>query len=108
MDILLHVGMPKAGSTAIQRRLAGLRGWLAAQGLYYPEGLHTPHNHSFLVAAASRRRLLPPHYRRHYGQNTDRAAEIAGFAHLAGRQLFGGGLGAGYAAADQCQPDRRR
>ncbi|GGL78844.1 hypothetical protein [Wenxinia marina] len=73
MDVLLHIGMQKSGSTAIQTRFAAARDWLAARGLHYPQGLITPHNQSLLVALASRDKRLPRHHERVYGRDVERA-----------------------------------
>jgi hypothetical protein len=46
--LVLHVGMPKTGSTAIQTRLASSRGMLKAQGILYPRSETDPAHH-FLI-----------------------------------------------------------
>ena len=45
--IILHIGMPKAGSTALQAALAAARRPLGKAGVLYPKGAF---NHNFLVA----------------------------------------------------------
>ena len=80
IDILLHIGMQKAGSTALQHRFAGLRDWLDARGLHYPQGLQTEHNHSLLVALGSRGQRLPRHYETAYrGDVAAAAAAVEGW-----------------------------
>lgn len=60
MRILLHVGMPKAGSTALQAALAAERDRLARHGILYPRGPFIPRTHNFLIAGiAERKRELP-------------------------------------------------
>jgi hypothetical protein len=60
LRILLHVGMPKAGSTALQTALAAERDRLARRGILYPRGLFIPRTHNFLLAGVSeRKRDLP-------------------------------------------------
>lgn len=72
-DLILHIGMPKAGSTSIQRFAAGNRARLAELGFHYPD---LGHNHSRWLAGlvsenpvkldgAVRRRLWPDDPRRH-------------------------------------------
>jgi len=39
MKIIIHIGMPKTGSTAIQRALANSRGKLISAGVLYPENI---------------------------------------------------------------------
>lgn len=60
MRILLHVGMPKAGSTALQQAFAGARDALLRQGILYPRAPHFPDSQNFLVAGLEvRRHALP-------------------------------------------------
>ena len=47
MRVLLHIGMSKAGSTALQDAFARARRDLKALGILYPRGAF---NHNFLVA----------------------------------------------------------
>lgn len=72
MKLVLHAGMSKSGSTAIQRGLTHLRAPLAQNGIYYPEGLVTPHNQSFLIAAVRPFEHLPRHFRQAYEQKQNR------------------------------------
>jgi hypothetical protein len=66
VKIILHVGMSKSGSTALQHGLVHLRDRLRAEGYLYPDGRNTRHNHSFLVCAALPPEKLPRHYRARY------------------------------------------
>ncbi len=60
MRILLHVGMPKAGSSALQAALAAERDRLARLGILYPRGPFIPRTHNFLLAGiAEKKRELP-------------------------------------------------
>lgn len=53
--VLLHIGPPKTGTTALQTSLAAARSDLAEQGVLYPGGgRHTQHGHA--AAAVLRRR----------------------------------------------------
>ena len=75
MRILLHVGMPKAGSTALQLALARGRERLARQGVLYPRAPLFPDSQNFLVAGLEERRhALPRMIRSAY---FDRMDEIA-------------------------------
>ena len=47
MRLILHIGMPKAGSTALQTAFAEARRPLRAAGILYPKGAF---NHNFLIA----------------------------------------------------------
>jgi hypothetical protein len=58
--------MSKSGSTALQQGLSHLREPLRAGGYFYPEGLVTRHNQSFLVAAALPPERLPRHFLARY------------------------------------------
>ncbi len=52
MRLVLHIGMPKSGSTALQTALAAARGKLRKNGILYPRGAL---NQNFLIAG-----LAPP------------------------------------------------
>lgn len=60
MRILLHVGMPKAGSTALQQALAGARDALLRRGVLYPRAPHFQDSQNFLVAGLEERRHALP------------------------------------------------
>ncbi len=60
MRVLLHVGMPKAGSTALQQALAGGRDRLGRQGILYPRAPLFPDSQNFLVAGVEERRHALP------------------------------------------------
>jgi|GEM_PF-4047203 len=54
-DILIHLGLPKTATTAIQRTLHAGREQLAAVGLHYPKPLsHSEPKHQFLVSGLMR------------------------------------------------------
>ncbi|MCB1500789.1 MAG: hypothetical protein KDK07_13535 [Bauldia sp.] len=75
MRILLHVGMPKAGSTALQTALAGARDRLARCDVLYPRGPFIPRTHNFLIAGIEeRKRELPRLLRNAYGDRMDQIA----------------------------------
>jgi hypothetical protein len=62
--LIIHVGMPKAGSTALQERLSSLRGDLIDEGVLYPSTRTV--NHNFLIAGAEPAYALPRILRQHY------------------------------------------
>lgn len=72
MKLILHAGMSKSGSTALQRGLTHLRASLLQNGIYYPEGIITPHNQSFLIAAVQPFERLPRHFRQPYEKKQNR------------------------------------
>jgi hypothetical protein len=53
--LVLHIGMPKTGTTAFQAFIAGNQEQLAANGLRYPKGVLRGPNHAELAAAFSDR-----------------------------------------------------
>lgn len=64
--LLIHAGMPKAGSTALQARLRARRPVLRKNGILYPSKLK---NHNFLVADVMPVGSLPRIFRQHYRAN---------------------------------------
>ena len=77
MRVLLHIGMPKAGSTALQGAFAAARSQLRKKGILYPK---VAFNHNFLIAG-----LAPPDrigrvFAQQYAGNTEAvAADFADF-----------------------------
>lgn len=67
--LIIHAGMPKAGSTALQARFKSLRGSLRKHGILYPSKIQ---NHNFLIADAVSADALPRIFRQHY--KSDEAA----------------------------------
>lgn len=59
MKLILHAGMPKAGSSALQRWLQANRRDLARKGVVYPWAPVMPHNHHILVAGCAAWADLP-------------------------------------------------
>lgn len=49
MHVILHIGMPKTGSTALQRNLADHRAILREHAVVYPRLRHLPHAHHALM-----------------------------------------------------------
>jgi hypothetical protein len=49
MHVIIHIGMPKTGSTALQLGLAGNRGPLQEHGILYPQLEHLSHAHHVLM-----------------------------------------------------------
>ena len=74
MRLVLHVGMAKSGSTAIQRGLQQLHDPLLAAGYLYPKGLQTSHNQSSLIVAAVPPEKLPRYFLPRYEGQPDRIA----------------------------------
>jgi hypothetical protein len=66
VKLILHVGMSKSGSTAIQHGLLKLQDRLLEQGYLYPAGLLTTHNQSSLIVAAEPPNKLPRYFRPRY------------------------------------------
>lgn len=63
LKLLIHAGMPKAGSTALQARLKARRPSLRKSGILYPTKTQ---NHNFLMAGAVPIGSLPRIFRQHY------------------------------------------
>lgn len=59
IDLFLHIGMPKTGTTAIQHFLTGNRAKLATQGILYPVGGTVRAAHHILGAAVFPKRAAP-------------------------------------------------
>lgn len=59
IDLFVHIGMPKTGTTAIQHFLTGNRSKLAEQGVLYPVGGTVRAAHHVLGAAVFPRRAAP-------------------------------------------------
>ncbi len=61
MKLLLHIGSPKTGTTALQRALNLSRRYLAGQGVLYPTSPYNPYKHEILSSGlAGRWRSAPP------------------------------------------------
>ena len=74
VKLVLHVGMSKSGSTAIQHGLVALRERLLEQGYLYPTGMLTQHNQSSLIAAVDPPDKLPRYFRPRYGNKPHKVA----------------------------------
>lgn len=59
MKLLLHAGMPKTGSSALQTLLHENRGYLNQQRVLYPQGAINPKNHVILPAACAPKNAVP-------------------------------------------------
>ncbi|MCP5130062.1 MAG: hypothetical protein H6985_10825 [Pseudomonadales bacterium] len=60
MEIVIHIGFPKTGSTAIQAHLATNWQWFGARGLYIPKSGFTPGSgHNYLFTARDTRNPNP-------------------------------------------------
>ena len=69
MKIILHIGMPKAGSTALQAALVAARRPLRKAGVLYPKGAF---NHNFLVAGVAPPDRLGRVFAQQYRGDADR------------------------------------
>ncbi len=77
MRVLLHIGMSKAGSTALQDAFARARRDLKALGILYPRGAF---NHNFLVAGIDTPDRFGRVFRQHYAGNAEAVgSDFAGF-----------------------------
>jgi hypothetical protein len=65
MHVILHIGSPKTGSTALQHALFAARGALRAHGVLYPvlSAAQESHNHGPLAMALFEERRLPRRFR---------------------------------------------
>ncbi|MTE22736.1 hypothetical protein [Microbacterium sp. ZXX196] len=54
---LLHIGLPKTGTTALQRTAVRLRGRLASSGVVYPRTLTKRHDHLLPAAALMNKKV---------------------------------------------------
>ncbi|MEM6500339.1 MAG: hypothetical protein AAF685_00710 [Cyanobacteria bacterium P01_C01_bin.89] len=72
MEIIVHIGMPKTGTTALQRTLGHNRHLLQENGILYPEGVLYQDEHKELVAALRSPKTLSRSLRQHYSDNLDR------------------------------------
>lgn len=67
METLLHIGMPKTGSTALQETLLASHDALLRHGVLYPRVPDpTFNNHRLLLVGTTALRKLPRHIRRSY------------------------------------------
>lgn len=78
MKILLHIGMPKAGSTALQNGLLAADAGLRARGILYPAGEGLPNEHKLLLGGFLPYDRLPRRMRQAYRDRRDRVAEDVG------------------------------
>jgi hypothetical protein len=66
VKLILHIGMPKSGSTSLQKGLARLRAQLREHGYLYPVGHINKYNHTCLVTGAETPRRFPSNFRAYY------------------------------------------
>lgn len=71
MKLILHIGMPKTGSTALQEFLVRNRGALLKQGVLYPMVDVSRLNHNFLSLFLFRNEQIPRSLKAKYGSNLD-------------------------------------
>lgn len=72
MKLILHIGMPKAGSTALQHTLRAAAPELLSHGICYPADNGLPKNHNMLVCGFLQTETLPRLFRQIYGDDTRR------------------------------------
>jgi hypothetical protein len=71
MKLILHIGMPKTGSTALQEFFAGNRGALLKQGVLYPTVNVSRLNHNFLSLFLRQNDSAPRKFLSIYHGNTE-------------------------------------
>ena len=94
MKLILHIGMPKAGSSALQSSLRKASPQLCRRGLLYPGGGELPKNHNMLVCSFVPPPELPRVLRQVYGGDKRRV-----------RPAFEGFMRTLEAAVEQNKPD---
>jgi hypothetical protein len=72
MRVVLHIGMPKSGTTAIQNTLFANRKMLKSDGVLYPAGGGLPKKHNILVRGVARYEKLPRLFRQVYRTKPER------------------------------------
>lgn len=70
MKLILHLGMPKTGSTSIQTFLSKNRKKLLKLGILYPNVNISTNNHNFLSLFLNDQKSIPRRYRAIYKNNT--------------------------------------
>lgn len=63
MKLILHLGMPKTGSTSIQTFMAQNRDNLLALGVLYPKVNISTNNHNFISIFLNEHENIPRRYR---------------------------------------------
>ncbi|PSL00391.1 hypothetical protein CLV30_11651 [Haloactinopolyspora alba] len=77
MKIVLHIGMPKAGSTALQEGLRSLRDPLAEAGVLYPKSPVIRNKQALLVSGLTSHGRLPRHLRHKYNDDSEKIEQDA-------------------------------
>jgi hypothetical protein len=72
MKLILHIGMPKAGSTALQQTFQAAAPDLLRHGICYPSGNGLPKNHNMLVCGLLAPDKLPRLFRQVYAGHEPR------------------------------------
>lgn len=73
--VILHIGMPKSGTTALQHTLRANRELLLRHGIIYPAGGGLPVNHNILVVPFLAAEKLPRIFRQVYEGKPERRLE---------------------------------
>lgn len=71
MKLVLHLGMPKTGSTSIQTFMAQNRDQLLAFGVLYPKVNISTNNHNFMSVFLNEHENIPRRYKAIYKDNAD-------------------------------------
>mgnify|MGYP005751668547 CR=1 FL=1 len=77
MQIILHIGMPKTGSTALQHALASMREQLLERGILYPTTRFGKITHNFMWLLNGQTEGLPSYYDYRIKQQPDLVATKA-------------------------------
>lgn len=86
MRLIVHIGMPKAGSSTLQRGLTLLRPALLEQGCLYPEPMVSGPDHGFLATAVRGPQTMPRIYRQRFAKRMDTMpAKVAAWVDTVGR-----------------------
>lgn len=88
MKLVLHIGMPKSGTSALQASLRTSAAGLRRHGLLYPAGKGLPRNHNLLVCGVADPAKLPRVFRQMYGDDRERMAhDVEAFMQTIERQI---------------------
>lgn len=72
MRVVLHIGMPKSGTSALQKTLRTNQKLLRQNGIFYPAGHGLPKNHNLLATGFLADDELPRIFAQVYGDTPQR------------------------------------
>ncbi len=75
MKIIIHIGMGKSGSTALQEFFSRSTEALSQQKILYPKASHSSINHNLLVVGISEFKKLPRGLKQYYGSDAVKARQ---------------------------------